>query len=128
MAPGGALARVRQSQRPEPIEPELLVELAGEPARAPLAWPLQPHRPELDLNAVLPGVVGQRPFGRKQGKLPGAPAVLVEALDHPAPGGVLAVVDLAEVQQRLERPGRRHSACSRRRTSSDAPCRLSSAS
>src|SRR4029077_2964460 len=93
--------RGRQSQRPKPAGPELLVELAGEPARPPLSWPLQPHRPEPDLNAVLSGVIGQRPFGRKQGKLPGAPAVLVEALDHPAPGGVLAVVDLAEVQKRL---------------------------
>src|SRR6478672_901684 len=85
VAPAGALARVRPPLRPEPIEPELLVELTGEPARAPLPRPLQPHRPEPDLDAIRLGVVGQRPFGGKQGELPGAPAVLVEALDHPAP-------------------------------------------
>ena len=92
VTPAGAFARVRQPLRPEPIEPELLVELAGEPARAPLARPVQLHRSELHLDAVRLGVLGQRLSGGKQGKLAGAPLLLVEALDDPAPGGVLAVL------------------------------------
>src|SRR4051812_32347001 len=101
VTPAGAFARVRQPLRPEPIEPELLVELAGEPARAPLARPVQVHRPELHLDAVRLGVLGQRLSGGKQGELAGALLLLVEALDDPAPGGVLAVVDRAEIEQRL---------------------------
>ena len=70
-------------------------------ARAPLPRPVQLHRPEPHLDPVALGVIGQRPFGGKQSQLPRAPAVLVEALDHPTPIGVLAVVDLAQVQNRL---------------------------
>jgi len=62
---------------------------------------VQLHRSKPHLDRVSLGVVGQRPFGRKQRELPGAPAVLVEGLDLSTPGGMLAVVDLAEIQNRL---------------------------
>src|SRR4029079_18840289 len=80
---------------------ELLVELAREPARPPLPRPAQLHRFTPQLDRLSLRVVGQSPVGQTQCSLPGAPAVLVEGLDLSTPGGMLAVVDLAEIQNRL---------------------------
>src|SRR5262249_36169031 len=83
-----------------PIEPKLFIEVASKPAGAPLARPMQLHRvePHLDRKALY--LIRQRPFGRKQGKLPITPASLVEGFDHAAPRRVLVVVDLAQIQHR----------------------------
>ena len=98
VAPADPFARIGQPSRPEAVERQLLIELAGEPARAPLPRPMQLHGPEPDLHAMTLGVIGQRPIGGEQGQLSGLLRPLVEGLDHPAPGFLLAVVDLAEIK------------------------------
>src|SRR5208337_4545173 len=60
--------------------------------------PMQLHGPEPDLHAMALGVIGQRSIGGEQGQLSGLLRPLVEGLDHPAPGFLLAVVDLAEIK------------------------------
>src|SRR5208337_1232511 len=60
--------------------------------------PVQLHGPEPDLHARALRMVGQRPIGGEQGQLSGLLRPLVEGLDHPAPGFLLAVVDLAEIK------------------------------
>src|SRR5271166_4430050 len=72
--------------------------MAGEPARAPLPWPMQLHGPEPDLHAMALGVFGQRPIGGEQGQLGGLLRTLVEGLDPPAPGLLLTAVDFAEIE------------------------------
>jgi hypothetical protein len=55
MPPAGSLARVGQPRRPEPIQFELLIEMARQPARAPLARAMQLHRLEPHLHAKAQG-------------------------------------------------------------------------
>ena len=98
--PRRAFARVGQAIGPEAVEFELRVELARQPAGAPLPRPVQRHGVEPHLHAMPFGVVGQLPIGRKQGKLTVAAGVRIEGFDQPAPGFALAVVDLAEIQHR----------------------------
>src|ERR1700691_3803720 len=98
--PAGALARVRQEPRKEPIQLQLLMEMTGDPAVTPLARAMQLHRIKPNLYPKAPGMIRHRPLGRKQGELSMPPAPLVEPLDHPAPRRVLAVVDLAQIQNR----------------------------
>src|SRR5271167_3179532 len=74
--------------------------MTGEPARAPLARAMQLHRIEPHLHAKTFGMVRHSPIGWKQGKLSMPPAPLVDPFDHPAPRRVLAVVDLAQIQNR----------------------------
>src|SRR5260370_6708605 len=78
----------------------LLIEMKGGPAGAPLARAMQLHRIEPHLHPKALGLIRHRPFGRKQRKLPMPPTPLVEPFDHPAPRRVLAVVDLAQIQNR----------------------------
>jgi hypothetical protein len=59
---------------------------------------MQLHGPEPDPHAMALGVIGQRPISGEQGQLSGLLRPLVEGLDHPAPGFLLAVVDLAEIK------------------------------
>src|SRR5204863_9883653 len=98
VAPAGSFARIGQTSRPEAVEFQLLVELAGEPARTPLPRPMQLHGPQPDLHPMALGVIGQRPVGGEQGQLGCLLRPLVEGLDHPAPAFLLAVVDLAEIE------------------------------
>src|SRR5258708_38305212 len=72
--------------------------MTGEPAGAPLARAMQLHRIEPNLHPKALGMIGHRPLGRKQGKLSMPPVPLVEPLDHPTPRHLLAVVDLAHIQ------------------------------
>src|SRR5258708_3976773 len=74
--------------------------MTGEPAGAPLARAMQLHRIEPHLHPKALGMIGHRPLGRKQGKLSMPPVPLVEPLDHPTPRHLLAVVDLAQIQNR----------------------------
>src|ERR1700681_1854352 len=83
-----------------PIQLQLLIEMTGEPAGAPWARAMQFHRIEPHLHPKALGLIRHRPFGRKQRKLPMPPTPLVEPFDHPAPRRVLAVVDLAQIQNR----------------------------
>jgi len=61
---------------------------------------MQLHRIEPHLHAKALGMVRHRPLGRKQSKLSMLPAPLVEPFDYPAPRRVLAIVDLAQIQNR----------------------------
>src|SRR5271169_3102057 len=98
VAPAGPFARIGQTSRPKAVEFQLLIELAGEPARAPLPRPMQLHGPKPNLHAMALGVFGQPPIGGEQGQLGGLLRPLVEGLDHPTPGFLLTVVDFAEIE------------------------------
>ena len=98
--PIGALARVRQQRRKEPIQLQLLIEMAGEPTRAPLARTMQLHRIEPHLHAKTLGMVRHRPLGWKQGELPMPSARFVERFDLTTPRFALAIIDLTQIQNR----------------------------
>src|SRR5271166_71754 len=122
----GSLARVGQPRRPEPIQFELLIEMAGQPTRAPLARAMQLHRIEPRLHAEARGVIRDASLGREQRELARPLALLVEGLHDPRPGPMLAVVDLAQIQALgAGPPGRRYSACFRQCSSSGALWRSS---
>ena len=98
--PAGALARIRQQRRKEPIQFQLLVEMTGEPARAPLARAMQLHRIEPHLHAQALGMIRHCLLGRKQRKLSMSPARFVERFDLATPRFALAIIDLAQIQNR----------------------------
>jgi hypothetical protein len=98
MAPTGPFARIRKPRRPEPIELQLFVELACQPARSPLPRPMQLHRLEPHLHAISFGMLGHAAVGREQSKLPVSLIVCVQRLDYTTPIRVLAVIDFAEIQ------------------------------
>ena len=100
MPPAGALARVRQARRPEPIEFELLVKMTRQPACSPLPRAMQFHRIQPHLQPIGPGVLRNALPGGKQRELSMLLAAFVESIDHPAPGLALAVVDLPEIKHR----------------------------
>ena len=87
-----------QALRPEAIEPELLIKLTRQPARAPLPRPMQFHRLEPHLDAMRLRVFGNCAIGRKQGELRVAACPFIKGFDLPTPILMLGVVDLAEVQ------------------------------
>ena len=76
------------------------MEMTGEPAGSPLARAMQFHRIKSHLHPKALGLIWYRPFGRKQGELPMSPARFIESFDHSAPRLVLAIVDLAQIQNR----------------------------
>jgi hypothetical protein len=63
-----------------------------------LPRPMQLHAIKPHLHAMALRVVRNRAIGGKQRKLSVAAGVFVKRLDHAAPGFMLAVVDLAEIQ------------------------------
>ena len=80
------------------VQSKLLVELTGQPARAPLPRPMQLHRVEPHLHTVRLRVFGKRPIGRKQKELRVVAGVFIKGFDLPTPSFMLAIVDLAEIQ------------------------------
>ncbi len=74
--------------------------MARKPARAPLARSMQLHRVEPHLHPKVRGVIGNVPPGREQRELARPLALLVKGLDDPRPSRMLAVVDLAQIQDR----------------------------
>jgi hypothetical protein len=96
--PAGALARVRQQRRKEPVQLQLLIEMTGEPARAPLARAMQLHRLKTHLHPISLRVFGNRAIGRKQSELPVPACPFIKGFDLTTPGLMLAVIDLAEIQ------------------------------
>src|SRR5216684_6274193 len=83
---------------PELIEPELLIELTRQPARAPLPRPVQLHRIEPHLHAVTIGAGRNLAIGGKQRQLAVPPAPFIKGFDQAVPGLELTIIDLAEVQ------------------------------
>ena len=63
--PTGAFATIGQARFPEPIKLQSLVQLAGEPTRAPLPRPMQLHRLQAHLDAITLGVFGHLTVGGK---------------------------------------------------------------
>ncbi len=92
------LTRVPQTRRPESIEPQLLVQLIRQPARAPLPRPMQFHCVEPHLHAVTVGACRNLAIGRKQRQLAVPLAAFVKGFDQMVPSLELAVIDLAEIQ------------------------------
>jgi hypothetical protein len=97
--PARAFAARRESAGPEGVQPELRVQVARQPARAPL--PGAPHReiPEADLDRGVIRHLGDPVFG-KQGQAARVGGAVLEDLDGLAPGLPLAVIDLAQVEDR----------------------------
>ena len=83
---------------PKTVQSKLLVELTGQPARAPLSRPMQLHRVEPHLHTVRLRVFGKRPIGREQKELRVVASVFIKGFDLPTPSFMLAIVDLAEIQ------------------------------
>src|SRR6266852_3063215 len=83
---------------PELIEPELLIELTRQPARAPLPRPVQLHRIEPHLHAVTVGACRNFAIGRKQRQLAVPPAAFIKGFDQAVPSLELTIIDLAEIQ------------------------------
>jgi hypothetical protein len=100
MPPTGPFARIRKPRRPEPIQLQLFVEIARQPARSPLPRPMQLHRLKPHLHAISFGMLGQVAVGREQSKLPVSLIVCVQCLDYTPPIRVLAVIDFAEIPHR----------------------------
>ena len=95
--PARPLAAGRQLRRPEGVQAQLI----PQPSRQPTAAPL-PRTPELQVSqAHLHHFVirqRRRPTLGKQGHLPRHALALGKHFNGPPPGGLLAVVDLAEIK------------------------------
>jgi len=63
--PAGAFATIRQACLPKVIEPELLVQLTGQPASTPLSRSMQLYCVESYLDAIPLGVFGHLTLGGK---------------------------------------------------------------
>src|SRR5260370_8519851 len=66
MLPACSLPTVGQTPGPELIEPQLLVQFAGQPTGSPLSRPMQFHLFEPDLHAKVGGEVRQPPISPNQ--------------------------------------------------------------
>ena len=106
--PAGPLAARQQPRLPETIQLQLIPQLAGQPASPPLALTMHLQSAEPDLYHV--AIQGRRrAVFRKQRDLRRGILILVDHLDRSAPGGLLRVVDLAEVEHlSLHDPTSRH--------------------
>ena len=96
MALCGSLYRMASDVTPEAVQIKTLPQGQGQPARPPLAWLVQRHLRDVDLDHLAP----QRrclPILGKQRHLPG-PRRALHHLDRAAPRHALAVVDLAEIE------------------------------
>src|SRR6516165_2218668 len=74
--------------------------MTGEPAGAPLTRAMQLHRIEPHLHAKTFRMVRHSPLGWKQGKLSMSPARFIERFDLATPRFALAIIDLAQIQNR----------------------------
>ena len=79
---------------------ELLPEIAGEPARAPLAWANEAHltKAQADDGNGIAGIGKRSELHREKGGLLGRLGVVGEELDGFAPGGFLNAVEFAEIE------------------------------
>ena len=95
--PARALARRRQLVRPEIVQPQLVPQVASQPAATPLPWLAQFQGVEPDVH----GLAVQRrhlPVGGEQGKLCRANPALSEHFNGLAPCRLLGLVDLAQIE------------------------------
>lgn len=95
--PGHTATITAQFLLPEAIQTQLLPQQASQPAIAETARTQQPHRAELQRQGVdLMG--GNRLVAGEQRHLARLAFLFVKNFDGLAPGGFLAVVDLAEIK------------------------------
>ena len=97
MIPVRPLAARRQPFGPEPIELQVPPQQPGQPTRAPLPWPVQPHLGEPqshDRSVVRRGLAA---LLGEQGERSRAARVGVEHLDRLAPSFRLRGIDLAQI-------------------------------
>jgi len=86
-----------QPRIPKLVQPQLAPQLATQPAVAPDSRTMQLHLVELDLNAV-DGVAGNLAVFGEQAQLGEPLLALDEDFQGFAPSGLLAVIDLAQVE------------------------------
>ena len=98
LIPACLLSARRQAIGPEPIELQLLPQLPGQPAGAPLARPAKPHLRQAKLNDRRVGCDRRAAILGEQRQRSGTAGVVVEHLDRLAPRRSLRGVDLAEIQ------------------------------
>src|ERR1700758_9035 len=84
--PARSLSRGRQSWRPEVIQPQLIPQMAGQPAGAPLPRPVQSRSAEPDMHHIAIQNWRRAVLG-EQRDLPRVLASLVERFDRSAPRG-----------------------------------------
>jgi len=101
--PVGPLPTGRQPLTPERVQVQLLPQQARHPARPPLARSLQTELGQTHLHG-LGDMRGHFSFQREEGQLGERLAITVEDLDGFDPGRFLAVVDLAQIQDRSLNP------------------------
>jgi hypothetical protein len=95
--PTRPFAALRQSLRPEPIEPQLPPQHARQPTGAPLARAAEPHLVETQPDDILSGRNIATIFG-EEGERSCSASIFVEHLDGPAPSFRLRGIDLAEIE------------------------------
>ena len=100
LLPSRPLAAGRKFFPPKIPEPELLPQLAAQPARAPLARPAQRHLPEPQAHhGEFPGAhLLRRVLLGEERDLPRRILILADQLDGLAPRSLLAPVEFAEVK------------------------------
>ena len=96
MQPTRTLTADAQALFPEIIQPELIPQFTGQPARAPLARSFQLQLTELDLDNIAIQL-GCLAVFREDGNLLWPALAILSHLDGLAPGGVLLIIDLAEL-------------------------------
>src|SRR2546430_5522222 len=99
MPPTGLLSGIGQTLSPELIQFELIPQLTGHPASPPLSGPAQLELIQSHLHSIVAGVLGQGSIRRIQRQLPGLPQHRIEHLGRPGPTGLLAIIDLSQIQQ-----------------------------
>ena len=110
LLPTHRFAPFRQPLLPELIQPQLLPQLACQPAVAEYPRPPQFQPAQLHLHAV-DRIGGKFPVVRKQTQRPIALFFLIEHLQRLAPRCLLLIVDLAQIQHcPLHRLAARHTA------------------
>ena len=97
--PRSAFSAVGQTRPPELAALEQVPELEGQPAGAPLARALEAELTQAHLHAVGGGVLREGTVGGKEGEGLGALRDGIESGDGAGPGGLLGVIDLAQIEE-----------------------------
>ena len=98
-----AFATGAQALTPKGVQVQLLPQLTRDPASAPVARTLQSEFAQANLHRV-GDVCGDRALQRKQRQLSEGLAIGIEDFGALDPGGLLAVVDFAQVENRPLHP------------------------
>jgi len=105
VVPRGPLPAGREPVAPELVELQVRPELTDDPAGTPLPRAFEAERAEAELHPDVRGMRRDRPVGREQGQAELAVRAFLDGLDAAQPTGLLAVVDLAQVQEvPIDRP------------------------